>query len=278
MDQLERTPGFVGLLQFIWLTFYDKVVLPFKEMRHATRPVWIISIVFTIDGLIYFGILTLLGNFFPENANIGDVPTGWIIGLFTGGITLTMIIFGGLTDKLGVRLSLLIALGAAFIGRVFLSLSGSFDLGSGLWSPMFYMAIFGLLIIAVAYGFFQPAAYGGMGKFTSKKNSAMGFAVMYGGMNLGAFFSGLLSPPVRRASAGVFPPNGFTGVFWLYTALTLLGLLVVYLFLTKKSIFAAEKTVEEENAQLAKDTDEAIKEETVEVPSDESLLNLTGKQ
>ncbi|MCK7529468.1 MAG: sugar porter family MFS transporter [Ignavibacteriales bacterium] len=60
---------------------------------------------------------------------------------------------------------------------------------------------------------------------------------LYALMNLGGFLPGIISPPVRRAF-------GITGVFWVYAALTVAGIAVVYFIITKK---AMEKAVREAN-------------------------------
>ena len=80
----------------------------------------------------------------------------------------------------------------------------------------------------------------------------MGYAMLYAIMNLGGFLPGLISPPVRRA-------YGITGVFWVYVALTVAGIIVIATFLTRKAITRAaadaeaerkEKTVQEEKKPM----------------------------
>ena len=106
----------------------------------------------------------------------------------------------------------------------------------------------GLMGIILGYGIYQPACYAAIRQFTSEKTAAMGYAMLYAIMNLGGFLPGLISPPVRRA-------YGITGVFWVYVALTVAGILVIALLLTRKAIGKAaaqaeaereEKTVPEE--------------------------------
>jgi hypothetical protein len=56
----------------------------------------------------------------------------------------------------------------------------------------------------------------------------MGYAMLYGLMNLGGFLPGLISPPLRRAT-------GITGVFWFYAILTAVEIAVVAIIITKKA-------------------------------------------
>jgi hypothetical protein len=66
-------------------------------------------------------------------------------------------------------------------------------------------------------------------QYTDQKTAAMGYAVLYALQNLGAFGSGLLSPPVRHLSEHALPPNGITGVLWTYAGVTILCGLAVLL-------------------------------------------------
>ena len=83
----------------------------------------------------------------------------------------------------------------------------------------------------------------------------MGYAMLYALMNLGGFLPGLISPPVRRATS-------ILGVFWIYAALTITGIAVVYFIMTKKAVAKAidiaskEKNIDrkEEEYELAKMT------------------------
>jgi hypothetical protein len=70
----------------------------------------------------------------------------------------------------------------------------------------------------------------------------MGYAMLYAIMNLGGFLPGIISPPVRRA-------YGITGVFWVYVALTVAGILVIALLLTRKATAKAAAQAEEERKE-----------------------------
>jgi MFS family permease len=96
------------------------------------------------------------------------------------------------------------------------------------------------MLIVTGYGAYQPAAYAAVKEFTTEKTAAMGYAMLYALQNLGSFASGLLSPPLRHASEARFPPNGITGVLWVYAALTGLGLMIIAHFLPRRRTQEAE--------------------------------------
>lgn len=231
----------------------------FKELKttfiafaKAPRALWGVNVPYVIEGLVYFGILTILGKYCSENVSLSDLHAGWVYGFVTGGITFAMLLFGGVSDKIGVRRSLALALTMMFVGRALVALSGTIPLESGLGSPMFFTMMAGLLIMVVAYGLYQPAAYAGVKRYTNPKTAAMGYAVIYGLMNLGAFFSGLVSPNIRHAFADVFPPNGLTAVFWVYVLLTFTGVLITLFILNKKTDQLAVEKIARETREIEK--------------------------
>ena len=223
-------------------TFKDVITDSFNELKDtftaffkAPKALWGINVPYIVEGLVYFGILTILGKYASENLGLTDAQAGLVYSFVTGGITFAMLVLGGWSDKLGVRKSLILSFIMMLVGRIIISLSGSFNFSTGLWSPMFFIMIAGLLLMVTAYGLFQPAAYAGVKKYTTKKTAAMGYAVIYGLMNLGAFLSGFISSFTRHSFANIFPPNGLAAVFWVYVVLTALSLLLTVVLITRKS-------------------------------------------
>ena len=224
-----------------------EITQPFIDLFHSSRALWGINLSYLLEGLTYFGVVGLLAIFFNDYIGLDDISAGQMVGFLTAGITLGMLFMGATVDLFGPRRSLLISLGLMLIGRTLLTLSP--DLGTrGLWSTSHWMAMGGLLGIILGYGIYQPACYAAVRQFTTEKTAAMGYAMLYAIMNLGGFLPGLISPPVRRA-------YGITGVFWVYVALTVAGIIVIAGFLTRTAITRAaadaeaerkEKTVQEE--------------------------------
>ena len=260
-------------------TFGEVVKDAFKELREtfiafikAPKALWGINIPYIIEGLVYFGILTILGKYASENLGLADTQASLIYSGVTGGITFSMLLFGGYSDKLGVSTSLKLAFAIMVVGRVLVALSGTLNLQNGLGSPMFWLMNLGLLLMVGGYGLFQPAAYAGVKRYTNKQTAAMGYAVIYGFMNLGAFFSGFISSFTRQSFESTFPPNGLTAVFLVYVVLTALSLVVTLVILTKKTDKEAVEKIQKENDDL----DEAAgieKEEKEEVKPDEKINN-----
>ncbi len=230
----------------------------FAGLIKAPRALWGINISYLLEGLAYFGVLTILGKYMSEDVSLTDLHAGWVYSLFTGGITLAMLILGGVSDKIGVRRALLISLGLMVVGRLSLAFSGTFfEYGQGASSGMFWAVLAGLFMVVIGYGMYQPAAYAGVKAYTNKKTAAIGFAMIYALMNLGAFFSGLVSPPVRQEYQMV-------GVYWVYVAITILAFLSVFIILTRRTVKLAVQRVKEEDDTFSKEDGEngQTKEET----------------
>jgi POT family proton-dependent oligopeptide transporter len=242
----KQTPGLAAAVKKSLHELAETFVAFFK----APRALWGVNIPYVFEGLVYFGILTILGKFCSENVALNDIHSGWVYGGVTGGITFAMLLFGGVSDKIGVRVSLALALAVMMLGRVLVALSGTLALGSGVGSPMFLLMAGGLLLMVAAYGLYMPAAYAGVKRYTNPQTAAIGYAVIYGLMNLGAFFSGFVSANTRHAFARKFPPNGLTAVFWIYSGITLFGSLLTLLIITRRTDRQALEQVGRETRQM----------------------------
>ena len=222
----------------------------FTAFLKAPRALWGVNIPYIFEGLVYFGLLTILGKFCSENVRLNDIHSGWVYGGVTGGITFAMLLFGGVSDKIGVRVSLALSLAVMMLGYVLIALSGMLALGSGMGSPMFLLMVGGLLLIVTAYGLYMPAAYAGVKRYTNPQTAAIGYAVIYGLMNLGAFISGFISSNTRHVFSAKFPPNGLTAVFWIYAGIMLFSSLLTLLLITRRIDRRAVERVARETREM----------------------------
>ena len=213
-----------------------EIIDPFANLINAPRALWGINLSYLIEGLTYFGVLGLLAIYFNEYIGLDDVQAGIMVGVLTWGITLAMLFLGATVDWIGVRKALLISLFLFLVGRILLSIAPEIG-ASGIWNPAHMVAMLGILGIILGLGIYQPACYAAVRKFTTQTNAAMGYAMLYALMNLGGFLPGLLSPPVRKS-------YGILGVFWVYVALTVVGIIVVAVILSKRTVQEATSRIE----------------------------------
>jgi len=221
---------------------------PFIDLTKTSKAMLGINISYLIEGLTYFGIIGLLALFFNEYIQLDDINAGWMVGFLTAGITISMLFLGATVDLIGMRKSIILSLILILIGRVILTAAPG--LGEpGLWNSAQVIALIGILGIILGYGIYQPACYAAVKKLNTVQNAAMGYAMLYALMNLGGFLPGLISPPVRKAF-------GIDGVFWVMVGLTVLGILVVAVLLSKKAIAQAQAAVREVDGDAVEDEDE----------------------
>ena len=229
-SDVKKTKGFGEVLN----DSFKELRETFRAFFKAPKALWGINVPYVLEGLVYFGILTILGKYSSENVGLTDTQAGLVYSFLTGGITFAMLLLGGVSDKIGVRNSLIVSFALFVVARFFIALSSSVGLSNGLWSPMFFTLISGIVIMVIAYGLYQPAAYAGVKRYTTPQTAAMGYAAIYGFMNLGAFFSGFVSSLTRPNFVDSFPPNGLSAVFWVYVIVTFIALVITLVIITKK--------------------------------------------
>lgn len=230
----------------------NELVQPFIDLAHTSKALFGLNLSYVIEGFVYFGIVGLLAIFFNQFIGLDDIDAGRMVGFQTAGITIAMLFLGATVDWIGLRKAILISILFMFAGRVVLAMSP--QLGTqGLWGGAHMFSMLGIMGIIIGYGIYQPAAYAGVKQLTTSKNSAMGYAMLYALMNLGGFLPAIIQPPVRKAF-------GIDGVFWFYSALTVVGFAAVAIIMSKKAIEAARKEVKEtETEAVVEDDDEMSK-------------------
>jgi MFS family permease len=206
-----------------------EIVQPFIDLVHAPRALWGVNVSYFLEGLCYFGVLGYLAMYFNQYVGLSDQWAGLMTMLLTAGITLSMALFGGLADRWGVRVALLGALALMIVGRAMLAGGPTAGFGAhGLWSTVHLLALGGMLLVVLGYGMYQPAAYAAVKQFTTAKTATMGYAMLYALMNLGGWIPTYFSS-IRRAV-------GISGTYWIFTALTAIGLVVTMFILSRKVV------------------------------------------
>ena len=207
----------------------NEIIQPFIDLVHAPRALWGINLGNLLEGMVYFGILGYLAMYFNNYVGLDDVWAGRMVGVLTGGITISMFFFGAVADKWGVRRAILTAFCLLLVGRVILSIGPTIGLKpDGMGSPVHILAIVGIVVIVIGYGMYQPGAYAAIRQFTTPKTAGMGFAMLYALMNLGGWLPTFM-PPVRKAI-------GIAGAYWVYVGFTAAALVVTFLILTKRVV------------------------------------------
>ena len=217
----------------------QEIVQPFIDLAGAPQALWAVNLTYFLEGMVYFGMLGYLAMYFNQYVGLDDVWAGVMVGTLTWGITFSMFFFGGLADRWGVRVALVAALGMMLFGRVLMAGGATAGLpATGMGSTMHLVAMVGILFIVLGYGMYQPAAYAAVRQVTTPKTSAMGYAMLYAGMNLGGWLPTFFAPIRRHV--------GISGAYWVYCGVSVVALALTSLLLTKRAIADARAKAEAE--------------------------------
>lgn len=244
---------------------FREIVQPFIDVVRAPRALWGINLPYLLEGMVYFGILSYLAIYFSDTVFAGlpeaDIYSHYMVMVLTAGITIAMFFLGFVADKFGVRNALLMALGTMLVGRLIISGAPALGWENGLWGGVHVATFFGIVLVVIGYGMYQPAAYAGVRQFTTPKTAAMGFAMLYALMNLGGYLPTFAFFVREEEYLGW----GIIGGFWVYTFFTVVALVFTFFVLSKrvmKSAIEKARKVREEMGEEEKAEQERAREAT----------------
>ncbi len=228
-----------------------ELVASARQVVRSPRALWGVNLSYVIEGIVYFGLLTVLGKFCAENIGLSDLHAGWIYSAVTGGITFAMLLLGGVCDWLGLRRGLVLSLAVMAAGYGIVAFAGTLMPAQGPGGTRLLVLGCGLFLVVTGFGIYKPAVYAGVKRYARPQDAAVAYAVVYGMVNLGSFLVGFISPPVRQHFQSIAPPNGLTAVFWAYCALAAAAVVLALALITKSADAAAAAEGQEAAARGA---------------------------
>ncbi len=199
MIEENKSLGFIGLL------------------KSFTKPFWLASTMELFERWAWYGLFAVLALYLTGSTDEGalgftHVERGEIMSYVTGILYFLPLITGAISDKIGYKLSLIIAYLLLGIGYYFMGEVTS------------YFAVFMMfLIVAVGAAMFKPVASAIVTKSTDDRNSSFGFGVFYMTVNIGGFFGPLFSAKLRDT-------YGWKIVFIMAATAILINLIIVIFF------------------------------------------------
>lgn len=195
----NKSLGFIGLL------------------KSFTRPFWLASAMELFERWAWYGLFAVLALYLTGSTDDGalgfsHIERGEIMSYVTFILYLLPIITGAISDKIGYKLSLIIAYALLMIGYYFMGEVSSYN-------SVFLM----FLVVAIGAAIFKPVASAIVTKSTNDKNSSFGFGVFYMMVNIGGFFGPLFSGKLRDA-------YGWKIVFIMAATAILVNLILVLFF------------------------------------------------
>lgn len=173
------------------------IVAYFKDfgvLKETRSEYWGIQIINFLDCTIYFALIAIAAVFLSDDLGLTDAQAGYSITIFTTATTLCLFFSGMVTDWLGIRKSIYIAMISMLLLRLGLAVIGMVPTipSRGIIATvlLFLMAPFMAMLQTV----FQAANR----RFTTNRSRSAGFNLWYLFMNLGAMAGGLLIDFVRK--------------------------------------------------------------------------------
>jgi len=152
------------------------------------RTFWIANGVELFERAAYYGTFIALVLFLTNVVGYSDIEAGWIGGLFSALIYFLPIFTGAIADKIGFRLSLLLAF--SFLA------AGYFGFGA---LPYKAPVVAFLVLVAIGGSFVKPVITGTVAKSSSEDLRARAFSLFYMTVNIGSFTGKSIAKPLRTS-------------------------------------------------------------------------------
>jgi transporter, major facilitator family len=184
---------------------------------------WVANFLQIMERGAWFGIFSLLGLYLVASTDEGGlglshVEKGNILANVTAIQFFLPLFFGVIADRIGYKLSLIIAFVIIGIGYYLMGTVSSY--------AAIYLAF---LLAAIGGSFFKPVASGIIARTTDEKTNTMGFGLFYLMANIGGFFGPAFSSYLRTTM-------GWRIIFLQGTITIVINLLVVLFFYKEKKI------------------------------------------
>lgn len=188
-----------------------------QTLRSFNKNFWIASIMELMERWAWYGIYTLLGLYLVGSTDTGGlgfdhVQKGSIMGNIVGILYFLPLIFGIIADRIGYKISLIIA----FI----IMIAGYYLLGEVSAYGSVYMAF---LLVAVGAAFFKPVASAIIARNTDESTGTVGFGIFYMMVNIGGFLGPFFSSTLRTT-------YGWKIIFIQAAVVIVINLIILLLF------------------------------------------------
>ncbi len=221
-------------------------------MGSFTKPFWIASIMELFERWAWYGLFAVLALYLTGSTDEGalgftHIEKGQIMGIITAILYLLPLFTGVISDKIGYKLSLIIAYVMLMTGYYFMG------------EVTTYTTVFLVfLYVAVGAAIFKPVASAIITKSTNKTNSTLGFGIFYMMVNVGGFIGPAFSSTLRTQF-------GWKIVFIQAAIVIFINLLIVIFFFKEPERVKKEETIGEALLSSIKNIWEAIKDSRLSV-------------
>jgi dipeptide/tripeptide permease len=182
---------------------------------------WTANLVELCERAAYYGTFIALRTYLLRVVGLDDVAAGYTAGVFSALIYLFPFFTGAISDRIGFRVSLILAFALLTVGYGALGMVHTLP-------PV----LVGLFLIVVGGAFVKPVISGTAARYSNEANRARAFSLFYMMVNIGSFTGKTIVAPIRIEM-------GVNNVPFFSSAAALAGLLLVLFFYRPKENGAA---------------------------------------
>ena len=193
----------------------------FGVMKSYNKGFWVASIMELFERWAWYGLFAVLALYLTGSTDEGGLgfshtEKGQIMGIVTAILYLLPLFTGVIADKIGYKLSLVIA--------YVLLISGYYVMGQVQSYPIVFIVF---LWVAIGAAMFKPVASAIVTKNTDETNSTLGFGIFYMMVNIGGFIGPAFSSTLRTQF-------GWKLVFLQASIVIAINLVILLLFYKEK--------------------------------------------
>ena len=219
----------------------------FQVMGSYPKSFWVASIMELFERWAWYGLFAVLALYLTGSTDEGALgfthtEKGQIMGFVTAILYLLPLFTGVVADKIGYKLSLIIAYVMLITGYYFMGEVTSY-------STVFLV----FLYVAVGAAIFKPVASAIITKSTDESNSTLGFGIFYMMVNIGGFIGPAFSSTLRTQ-------YGWKIVFIQAALVIFINLLIVIFFFKEPDRVKSKESLGEALSSSFKNIWEALKD------------------
>ena len=224
----------------------------FGVMKSYNKNFWVASVMELFERWAWYGLFAVLALYLTGSTDDGGLgfthtEKGQIMGIVTAILYLLPMITGVIADKIGYKLSLIIAYIVLGSGYYFMGEVSS------------YTSVFLVFLwVAVGAAMFKPVASAIITKNTDKSNSTLGFGIFYMMVNIGGFIGPAFSSTLRTQ-------YGWKIVFLQAAIVIAINLLILIFFYKEGERVKKVESISEAISSSLKNIWEAVKDSRLSV-------------
>ncbi len=224
----------------------------FQTIFSFRKSFWVGSAMELFERWAWYGVFAVFALYLTGSTDEGGLgfthtEKGQIMGIVTAILYFMPIVTGVIADKIGYKLSLVIA--------YILLISGYYFMGE----VTSYASVFLVYLwIAVGAAMFKPVASAIITKTTDESNSTLGFGIFYMMVNIGGFIGPAFSSTLRTQ-------YGWKIIFLQAAIVIAINLVILLLFYKEEGRVKKEETIGEAIMSSLKNIWEAVKDSRLSV-------------